>query len=470
MNQLQAAATVDPSVFAEYVSNGQWTSAPHLEYIIDRLRRVAAGELPRLLILAPPRHGKSELLKHFAAWHLGRFPDKTVVVASYNDELAADFGRAVRTILNQHGKELFGVTIAADSSAAYRFSITDHDGGLFAVGVGGSMTGRGADLLILDDVVKSDVEALSETTQRRHWNWWRSTAMTRLEPGAAIVGIGTRWATDDLLGRLADSGSFDVVRLPALAEDGDPLGRGPGEALWPQRYPTETLESIKAEQGGFWFAAMYQGTPEPASGNLFPRDLFREFTETTDSYQLGGKTVPKVDCSVFAIADTALSDKKTADYTVIGVFALTPDKDLLWLERWRGRYSGPDQVKLMRHVFDEWNPAWIGVEAATPGLHLIQQLQRDLPVKELKPVGSKIARAITAATYLEQGNIWFPKKKWLDELYTELVTFPHSKHDDQVDVLSYAALQVAARKRIRWTSGIDPDLYKPASITTRPWH
>jgi predicted phage terminase large subunit-like protein len=125
----------------------------------------------------------------------------------------------------------------------------------------------------------------------------------------------------------------------------------------------------------------------------------------------------------------------------------------------------------MRQAFDEWNPAWIGIEAATPGLHLIQQLQHNLPVKELKPIGSKVARATTAATFLEQGKIWFPKRKrWLDELYAELVTFPHTKHDDQVDVLAYAAQQIAVKKRVRltgWT--LDRDLYKRAGMTTRPW-
>jgi predicted phage terminase large subunit-like protein len=462
----QAAATVDPAAFASYVSNGTWQPAPHLEYIIERLRAVAVGESSRLLVFAPPRHGKSELLKHYAAWFLGRFPDRSVIIASYNDDLAADFGRAVRAILNAHGKELFGIEIAQDSSAANRFQIANHDGGLYAVGVGGSMTGRGADLLIVDDVVKSDVEALSETTQRRHWNWWRSTAMTRLEPGASIVGIGTRWSVDDLLGRLADSGSFDVVRLPALAEDDDPLGREPGEALWPDRYPVETLARIRAEQGGFWWAAMYQGTPEPMTGNMFPRDSFREFTTTGDSYDLDGKIIPVEDCDRFAIADTALSDKRTADYTVIGVFALTPDKDLLWLERWRGRYSGPDQVKLMRRVFDEHSPAWIGVEHATAGLHVVQQLETSLPIRHLKPTGSKTARATTAATLMEQGKVWFPKgKPWLDELYAELVTFPHSKHDDQVDVLSYAARQIAKRQRPNmagWRN--DPDLRQPRSL------
>jgi predicted phage terminase large subunit-like protein len=290
--------------------------------------------------------------------------------------------------------------------------------------------------------------------------------MTRLEPGASIVGIGTRWSVDDLLGKLADSGTFDVIRLPALAEDDDPIGRNPGDALWPTMFPKDVLETIRTEQGGFWFAAMYQGVPEPISGNMFPRNLFREYTQTEDTYQLDGVTIPNEDCVRFAIADTALSDKKTADYTVIGMFALTPDGNLLLLERWRGRYSGPDQVKLMRRVCDEWNPAYLGIEAATPGLHLIQQLQHTLPIRLLKPQGSKVARATTAATYLEQGKIWFPKKPWRDEWDTELVTFPHSRHDDQVDVLAYAALQINTRRRHPDMTGWhnDPDLRKRRSL------
>ena len=466
MNRRQLAATTDPGVFATYASGGTWTTAPHLEFVLDRLRAVAAGDQKRLEVFAPPRHGKSELLKYFAAWYLGRFPDNTIIVASYNDDLAADFGRAVRGILNAYGKELFGVELAADSSAVNRFRLADRDGGLYAVGVGGSMTGRGADLMILDDVVKSDVEALSETTQRRHWNWWRSVVLTRLHPDAAIVAVGTRWSVDDLLGRLADSGSFDVVRLPALAEDDDPIGRSPGDALWPAMFPKDALEAIRTEQGGFWFAAMYQGVPEPISGNMFPRDQYREYTQTSDGYDVGGKPVRAGECSRFAIADTALSDKRTADYTVVGVFAVTPDRNLLWLERWRGRYPGPEQVKLLRRVYDEWNPAWIGVEHATAGLHVIQQLEHTLPIRHLKPHGSKTARATTAATLMEQGRIWFPRRApWLDELYAELATFPHAKHDDQVDVLSYAARHVTRRKRPDLSGWrVDPDLRKPRGL------
>lgn len=222
MNSEQLAATADPGAFAVYASGGTYHTAPHIEHILGYLREIAAGERTRVEVFAPPRHSKSETLKYFVAWHLGRFPNKTVIVASYNDDLAADFGRAVRRILNAHGKELFGVELSADSAAVNRFSIAGHAGGLYAVGVGGSMTGRGADLMVLDDVIKSDVEALSETTQRRHWNWWRSVVLTRLHPSAAIVAVGTRWSVDDLLGRLAGNRHIDNVQCPQVDLGGTP--------------------------------------------------------------------------------------------------------------------------------------------------------------------------------------------------------------------------------------------------------
>jgi predicted phage terminase large subunit-like protein len=241
------------------------------------------------------------------------------------------------------------------------------------------------------------------------------------------------------------------------------LGREPGAALWPARYPAKVLAKIREAQGGFWWAAQYQGTPEPVSGNLFARDYFREYETVDGGYVIDGKVIPVEDCVRFAIADTALSDKRTADYTVVAMFATTPDKDLLLFERWRGRYSGPDQVKLLQRVYEEWSPAYIGIEGGTAGLHTIQELQTDLPIKELRAEGSKVARATTAATYLEAGRIWFPKDKpWRDEWDAELVTFPHAKHDDQVDVLAYAALQISNRRQRQSLAGWTLDgLYKP---------
>jgi predicted phage terminase large subunit-like protein len=229
-------------------------------------------------------------------------------------------------------------------------------------------------------------------------------------------------------------------------------------------FPRDTLEGIRTEQGAFWWAAQYQGNPEPMTGNMFPRDYFQTFTETDDAYHLAGKTIPVEDCDRFAIADTALSDKRTADFTVIAMFATTPAGELLLLERWRGRYSGPAQVKLLQRVYEEWAPAYIGIEGGSAGLHTIQELQGDLPIKELHPEGSKVARATTAATYLEQGKIWFPKKPWRDEWDAELVQFPHGKHDDQVDVLAYAALQITNRQKRVSLAGWDSTagLLKPA--------
>lgn len=183
MNRGQLAATADPGVFTVYASGGTWETAAHLEHM-DSLRDVAAGVLLRLVVFAPPRHGKSELLKYFVAWSLGRFPDKTVIVASHDDDLATDFGRAVRSILNVHGRELFGVEVASDSAAVNRFGIEGYDGGLYAVGVGGSVTGRGADLVVVDDVIKSDVEVVvarfTEEERVEVWDRWQAGDANRL--------------------------------------------------------------------------------------------------------------------------------------------------------------------------------------------------------------------------------------------------------------------------------------------------
>jgi predicted phage terminase large subunit-like protein len=461
----QLKATLTPASLAEHASNGHWKPAPHLDLINRRLLDVASGQTRRLLISTPPRHGKSEMAKHLAAWWLGTRPDDNVIVASYNDDLAADFGRAVRNLLAEHGRSLFGIELATDSSAANRFAVKGRRGGLIAVGVGGSMTGRGGHLILLDDVVKSDVEALSEPVQRRHWNWWRSTVRTRLAPGGAIVAIGTRWSEDDLLGRLVASGHFDVLNLPALAEVDDPLGREPGQALWGEMYDQAYLETTKAELGEYWWSALYQGSPQPAEGLLFRRDTFRYYDQVGGQYRLDERLIPIDECRRFITVDTAISQRHTADYTVAAVWAITKDKDLLLLDRTRDRIPAPEQIKLIRRLHEEWLPEFIGVEDVAAGSTLIQHLRDDgLPIKALKADRDKVARASTAATYLEGGKVWWPKRaRWLGEWEAELLVFDKGRHDDQVDCLAYAALQISNRRQRQSLAGwtIDPDLYKP---------
>jgi predicted phage terminase large subunit-like protein len=368
-------------------------------------------------------------------------------VISYNDDLAADFGRAVRNLLAEHGPDLFGVELTKDSKSASRFT-TMQGGGLVAAGVGGTITGKGANLLVMDDVVKNHVEALSETVQRRHWDFWQSTVRTRLAPAGAVVGIGTRWTEADLLGRLIGSGRFDVVNLPALAEDDDPLDRAPGEALWPDQFPVEYLSETKEDVGPFWWAAQYQGSPQPLDGNLFKRSSFRYYTHTEAVYQLEDRHVPKDECTRFVTVDTALARTETADWTVAAVWAQTKDGDLILLERYRQRISPLDQPRLLRRIHEEWRPRYIAVEQGTAGIAAIDGLQRDgIRVKKLVAKGDKHTRALDAADYIDRGKVWFPHNRtWLDEWESELVVFPQGRHDDQVDALSYAVGEAASRR------------------------
>src|SRR5262245_29007896 len=255
--------------------------------------RLFAGELLRegyigLIIEEPPRHGKSELCSHFGpAWYLGTFPDNRVMLASYEADFAATWGRKTRDTLQQYGEEFFGVAVNQRTSAADNWNIKGAKGGMFTAGVGGALTGKGADLLIVDDPVKNMKDAQSETMRRNQWEWYKSTFRTRLEPGGVILLIGTRWHEDDLIGRVlaeAEVGEdledkFIRIRLPAIAEepseeypDPDPLGRVAGQVLFPERFPYEKL--VPHMQNANVWSALYQQRPAPAEGGVFERDWF----------------------------------------------------------------------------------------------------------------------------------------------------------------------------------------------------
>lgn len=208
----------------------------------------------------PPRHGKSEMASRYTpAWYLGRYPNRRVILASYEADYAASWGRKARDLLEEHGSSLFGVCVRQDSHAANRWDLADHNGGMTTAGVGGAITGRGADLLIIDDPVKSVEEAESETYRARTWDWWRGVALTRLEPGGSVILVMTRWHEDDLAGRILqeDSANWRVLSLPAIASDDldDPLDREPGEPLWPERYDADALARRRQEMGSRLFEA-----------------------------------------------------------------------------------------------------------------------------------------------------------------------------------------------------------------------
>lgn len=354
------------------------------------------------------------------------------------------------------GPTVFGVDVRPEVSAAHRFEIQGSSGGMVCVGAGGPITGRGADLLIIDDPIKNAEEAASQHVRDRQWEWYLTTALTRLEPGGRVLVVMTHWHEDDLAGRLQTLGGperYEALRFPALAEADDVLGRQAGEALWPERYPESFLEGRRRELGSVRFAALYQGRPTPAEGVVFKREWFRYYRQYGERFVVDGRVVGRRDCTVFATVDLAASMKTRADYTVVATFAVTPRKELLLLDLRRRRLEGPDQVPLLQRVFEELGPSYIAIESSGYQLALVQEARRQgLPIRELKADRDKFARALVAAARMEGGGIYFPDGAgFVSELEAELLVFPNGAHDDQVDVLAYAALQLAELSKVRAT-------------------
>lgn len=331
------ATSSEPSLSPAHLAlgvNRGFRVPPHIE-LLDRAIVETVNSGGRLLVTMPPRHGKSEMASRYTpAWYLGRYPNRRIILASYEADYAASWGRKARDLLEEHGLKMFGVHVRQDSHAANRWDLADHNGGMTTAGVGGAITGRGADLLIIDDPVKSVEEAESETYRARTWDWWRGVALTRLEPGGSVILVMTRWHEDDLAGRILqeDSANWRVLSLPAIASDDldDPLDREPGEPLWPERYDADALARRRQEMGARLFEAEYQQQPAPATGLIFRREWFRYWRPLGENaYDLGsGHVIQKTDCRRFATCDLAVSTKTTADFTALATWALAPTMEL----------------------------------------------------------------------------------------------------------------------------------------------
>lgn len=445
-----------PAGFACVASRGRWGfhGIRHLELLNEKFLAVARGEIRRLAINMPPRHGKSEFAsKYLPGWYLGMFPRRRVILASYGASFASQWGRKVRDLLDEDGDWIFDVRIRGDSKAADIWEIADHAGGMQTCGVGGPLTGKGADLLIIDDPIKNAEEANSETYREKTWDWFTSTAYTRLEPGGALIVIQTRWHEDDLTGRIlrnaAETGErWDTVNLPALAGDGDILGRRAGEALWPERYGEEELGRIRRTIGSYQFSALYDQSPSPADGGLFKRHWFRYWKRAGDAYQLigpdGARHVRSADCRRFGTMDLAFSLKKSADFTVIAAWAVTPAKDLILLDLLRERMEAKDLVPSVKAMTERWGLAYVGIEKILgQALVVSEARQSDLNVRQLLPDADKVTRSIPAQIRMEGGQIYLPEgHPLLDDVEKELLSFPRGAHDDIVDVIAYAATEV----------------------------
>lgn len=444
--------------WAHYVDpNHLWP--PHLSRIEKLLTyEVEPGQGRRVIVTMPPRHGKSEVISgKFPSWYIGRNPDRRVILTSHTASLAIDYSARNRDYLIAYGSEVFGCTVDLKRSASEDWRIRGRRGGIRAAGVGGSITGRGADLLIMDDPFKDYREAHSKTVRDHVWNWWTAVALTRLEPGGSIVVISTRWHADDLIGRILDTAKrtgeqWTIIDLPALAEENDPLGRAAGEPLWPARFGRETLLQMRETMGSYMFDALYQQQPTRHGGSIFTRSWFRYYRDAGGYYELltpnGVKRVSKRDCWLFQTVDPAATERDTSDYFACGTWAVTPESDLLLVDMFRERLETPKHRTLMQALYHRYEPALQGVEKSTFGLSLIQEIAKlGLPVVPLDADRDKIARAYPIAARYETGSVYHREgAPWLQDYEDELQDFPRGAHDDQVDVAGYAAAVLSASK------------------------
>lgn len=425
-----------------------YRTPPHLMLLAEKLMAVERGEIKRLAVFMPPRHGKSNLASEvFPAWYLGRKPSHQVLFTTYGQDLADGFGRKVRNAVAdpKHVRSFPASILSDDSQSAKRFN-TSAGGVYYAVGAGGAVTGRGADLLLIDDPLKNREEADSRLVRDKLWDWYASTAYTRLMPGGAVVLIQTRWHEDDLAGRiLMGHEDWEVINLPAIAEYGDMLGRQYGQPLWPEQYGLEALENIRATIGEREFNALYQQRPSPLEGALFRRDW------------IGRQVAPRSGTRIAMGVDLALSTKEGADYTALVVMARDEFGKLYVLDAVRERVDFPSALRLIRNMADKWNPKAIAIEQVAFQAVVVQELLRNttLPIRGVTPDKDKVTRAQPLALRYEQGLVHHAQlPSWFED---ELLAFPQSKHDDAVDALVYAYQAVMKMG----TSGDVPGVIQP---------
>jgi predicted phage terminase large subunit-like protein len=431
-NELLALGRSDLAVYATAAWPG-FEFATHHRQIVEALEKLEAGTIARLIVVLPPRYGKSLLCSQiFPAWFLGKNPAKSAIVATYGAELSDDFGRRVRNLVGDPMQAAIfpECQLSADSASIRRFGTTA-GGQFFAVGRGGPITGRGGDLLICDDLLKDLEEARSETIRRTVINWYSHVARTRLTPNGRIILIGTRWHENDLLGyvlRECPEENWTLLNFPAVAET-DEKFRKAGEALWPERFPIAVLDGIRTAIGSRAWTCLYQGKPAGAEGVVFQREWMRfyatppeKFLRVTQSWDLASKVSPENDYSVCSTWGAA-------------------ENGYYLLSLWRGRCEFPELKRRFATLAGDWRPERILVEDASAGIALLQELKlaTRFPVTAVKPDKSKELRAEAASALFESGRVFLPQDApWLSGFIDELCTFPAAAHYDQVDSVTQA--------------------------------
>ena len=418
----------------------------HHAIMADAFERVANGELKRLIINMPPRHTKSEFASYlFPAWFLGKYPEKKIIQTAHTAELAVGFGRKVRNLIDQEDfQEVFpGIELSSDSKAAGRWN-TNKKGDYFAIGVGGAVTCKGADVLIIDDPhseQEAAIGAYNPEVYDKVYEWYTSGPRQRLQPGGSIIVVMTRWSVRDLTGQIIKSATqregadeWEVIELPALMPSGDPL--------WPEFWPKDQLESLKAELPVSKWSAQYQQDPTSEEGALIKREWWREWEYES----------PPPCEAIIQSWDTAFLKTQRADYsacTTWGVFNHPNDQgetvpNLILLDAYKEKLEFPDLKRAAYEKYWEYEPDQMIVEAKAAGSPLIFELRAmGIPVTEFTPSRGqdKIARVNAVSDLFASGVIWAPPTRWAEEVIEECAAFPAGEHDDLVDSTTQALLR-----------------------------
>jgi predicted phage terminase large subunit-like protein len=415
----------------------------HHALMAKKFEEIADGKLKRLIINMPPRHTKSEFASYLLpAWYLGKFPNRKIIQTSNTAELAVGFGRKVRNLVDgeRYAKIFPNVALRHDSKAAGRWA-TNANGDYFAIGVGGTVTGKGADLLIIDDPHSEQEAALAASNPEVYdkvFEWYSSGPRQRLQPGGAIVIVMTRWSKRDLTGRVLqsmverDGDEWEVISLPAIMPSGNPL--------WPEFWSIDELEKLRNELPISKWSAQYQQDPSSEEGAIVKREW----------WQMWEKENPPVCEFVIQSWDTAFTKNERSDYsacTTWGVFHMDEDPGdthIILLDALKERLEFPELKERALQMYKEWEPDAFIVEAKASGAPLVFELRRmGIPVQEFTPTrgNDKITRVNSVSDLFASGKVWAPRKRWAEEVMEEMAAFPNSDHDDLVDSATQALIR-----------------------------
>jgi predicted phage terminase large subunit-like protein len=428
---------------------------PHQKYIAPYLQRIANGERLFIIVELPPQHGKSTFITEtFPAYYLMKNPDKLAMVVSYSEELFKKFGRKNREKFRLHSDELFGLHISPETSSVSEWGIQGHLGQLYSTSILGGATGRGANLIIIDDPIKNRAEAESKTIRDKIYAEWQDTFYSRLSANGSVIVIMTRWHEDDLVGRLLRDQSLPwiEIKIPAIAEENDLLGRQPGEALAPEiGKDEEWAVRTKKVSGSRTWAALYQQRPTADGGNIFKRAWAKYYVpdiETRSKLGLGKEVaiLPQQFNQQVQSWDCTFKDKDTSDFVAGHVWARS-EADFYLVDRHHERMGIVETMRAIESMTTRHPEASAKlIEDKANGTAVIEMLQKKISgIVPVNPEGGKEVRAQAVAPFWEAGNVYLPHPKWkpwVDDMLTEIESFPNAPHDDDVDAMTQALVKM----------------------------